>query len=148
MNSKRRRASCIVEMPNQQGEMCFLVSHQEGDKFHMIPGGGVDQGETALMAGIRELKEETNLDTKAIIKLFDHESEFTIHHVFLQLPEAQVFSAQDDVKSLWLLPIKECTNLTENPLLSRSTKYILNRYLLWRKQNLTTVSQMNSPTPI
>ena len=142
---KRRRASCIVELLNEQGQSCFLFSHQEGDRFHMIPGGGIDLGETALNAGIRELKEETDLDTKSIVRLFDYESQHTIHHVFLLIPETQQFQAKDDVKSLWLFPISTVEEIENHPLLSNSTKHILGRYIPWRQQHEEVVKKLRNP---
>ncbi len=36
-----------------------------------IPGGGIEDGETFIEGATRELKEETNLDVKEVITLFD-----------------------------------------------------------------------------
>lgn len=129
---KRRRASCIIEMKSPEGELCILISRQRGDQFNMIPGGGIDRGEAPIIAAIREVNEETTLKTKAVIKLFDHESQFTQHQVFLHQVEEGPYEARDDVEELWLLPISACHNLEEYPQLSRSTKYILGEYIKWR----------------
>jgi ADP-ribose pyrophosphatase YjhB (NUDIX family) len=66
----------------------------------LIPGGGVQYGETALTAGVRELKEETNID--ADIKRFIGVKEIIATHadyhtiVFFNLAEA---INPDDLKS-------------------------------------------------
>ena len=43
----------------------LLVRHVKGDRtYWLLPGGGVDYGETLGEALLREIKEETNLDTE------------------------------------------------------------------------------------
>ena len=130
---KRRRASCVIELKNHDGEICLLISRQRGDQFDMIPGGGVDRGEAPIIAAIREVNEETTLRTKAVMKLFDYESQYTRHIVFLHQVEEGPYEARDDVESLWLLPLSDCHRLDEYPQLSRSTKYILGEYIKWRE---------------
>ena len=134
-SNKKQRSACIVELPNEDGQICILISKQAGDKFAMIPGGGVDQGEAPIISAIRELKEESNLACKAVFKLFDHESEYTFHHVFLLVADGQEFKPCDDVEQLWLMPLTECEKLDEHPELSRSTKVVLKHYAQWRHNN-------------
>ena len=132
---KKQRSSCIVELKDEQGQVCILISKQAGDRFAMVPGGGVDHGETPIISAIRELKEESDLACKAVFKLFEHESEFTFHHAFLLIADGQDFKPCDDVESLWLMPLTECEKLEEHPELSRSTKIVLKRYFQWRSAN-------------
>ncbi len=55
----RVRVACIVV----QDEAILLVRHVKGDKtYWLLPGGGVDYGEAAGDALIREMKEETHLN--------------------------------------------------------------------------------------
>ena len=143
-NNKKQRSACIVELPNEHGQVCILISKQAGDKFAMIPGGGVDQGEAPIVSAIRELKEESNLSCKAAFKLFDHESEYTFHHVFLLLADGQDFKPCDDVEQLWLMPLSECDKLDEHSELSRSTKIVLKRYAQWRHNNQELVKLLMS----
>ena len=46
-----------------QGDEILLIEHTKKDKkYWLVPGGGVDWGESTEQALIREYKEETNLD--------------------------------------------------------------------------------------
>ncbi|MGM9992123.1 MAG: NUDIX domain-containing protein [Candidatus Bruticola sp.] len=46
-----------------QGSRVLLVEHQKnGRKYWLLPGGGVEFGESLSACAVRELKEETNLD--------------------------------------------------------------------------------------
>jgi 8-oxo-dGTP diphosphatase len=55
----RLRVSVIII----EDERILLVRHEKsGRSYWVLPGGGVDFGETLEEAAVRELKEETNLD--------------------------------------------------------------------------------------
>lgn len=66
MADKRRKGAAIVETSNG----ILVVSGRS--KVFMLPGGGADNGESRERAAIRELKEETDLDTKEIKFLFSY----------------------------------------------------------------------------
>lgn len=133
--NKKQRSTCIVELKDEQGQVCILISKQASDQFAMVPGGGVDQGEAPIISAVRELKEESDLACKAALKLFEHESAYTFHHVFLLVADGKDFKPCDDVEQLWLMPLTECERLDEHPELSRSTKIVLKRYFQWRSAN-------------
>ena len=130
--SKRRRATCIIELPDQTGEICILMSKQRGDQYDMLPGGGAERGEPLIIAAIREVREETALKSAGVVKLFEHKSQYTHHSVFRVLVESGDFEARDDVETLWLLSLDGCRELETQPTLSRSTKHVLRRYMAWR----------------
>jgi 8-oxo-dGTP diphosphatase len=74
---KRRRGTAIVDTPNG-----ILVVSRDNRVF-FLPGGGAENGETRKDATIRELKEETNLLATGCYFLFEFESFFNVHKVFL-----------------------------------------------------------------
>ena len=95
----RRQGIAIVE--TKKG---ILVVSGKGNTF-ALPGGGADKNESRKDATIRELKEETNLDTKKISYLFefvgrkwdDHKDRLTENHakVFLVEPIGKARPSQE-----------------------------------------------------
>ena len=75
--SKRRRGTAIVD--TLRG--ILVVSHD--DRTFFLPSGGAEKGESQKTAAIRELKEETYLETVSCRFLFDYESLTDNHEVFL-----------------------------------------------------------------
>lgn len=75
--SKRRRGTAIVD--TSRG--ILVVSHD--NRTFYLPGGGAEKGENQKIAAIREIKEETSLETVACRFLFEYESFNDNHKVFL-----------------------------------------------------------------
>ena len=74
---KRRRGSAIVD--SSRG--ILVVSYDK--RIFYLPGGGAEKGESQKTAAIRELKEETSLETVACRFLFEYEALTNNHEVFL-----------------------------------------------------------------
>ena len=77
LDFKRHRGTVIVDTPKG-----ILVVSYNGRTFY-LPGGGAEKGESRKDAAIRELKEETSLETVACSFLFEYESLTNNHKVFL-----------------------------------------------------------------
>lgn len=47
---------------DDEDRLLLVRQHHENRDIWMVPGGGIEDGETAVEAAVREMKEETNLD--------------------------------------------------------------------------------------
>ena len=57
-----------------RGEKILLIKHQEhknGRAYWVLPGGGIENGETEVQCVRREVQEETNLEIKVVELLLD-----------------------------------------------------------------------------
>lgn len=95
----------------------------------MLPGGGARKGESRINAAIRELKEETKLDSKSCSYLFSHNDPDdgrtvrNLHKVFLIEAGGEPKVARHEVHQIayW--------NRDSNIRLGRTTKIIIEKYL-------------------
>ena len=76
-NSKKRRATIIYE--SESGILLTRISTEPW----LLPGGHAEYHEPRIIAAIRELYEETKLKAIDVNFLFDFESTYYYHKVFL-----------------------------------------------------------------
>ena len=60
-----------VIVMDDKNRMLMVCQHHEDRDIWMVPGGGIEEGESSLEAAVREVDEETGLDVK-IEKLLWH----------------------------------------------------------------------------
>ena len=53
-------------IPDDTGKVILLVEQVPEENFWIIPGDGVEEGETSTQAAIRELREETGLEVDLV----------------------------------------------------------------------------------
>jgi len=63
-----------VIIPDDTGKKILLVEQVPEQNFWIIPGGGVEEGETSTQAAIRELREETGLEVELVRLLWCSEN--------------------------------------------------------------------------
>lgn len=64
---KRARAVAVLV----KNDEVLLIHRRNTKEYYVFPGGGIEEGESAEQAVLRELKEETSITAK-IIKLLQH----------------------------------------------------------------------------
>jgi mutator protein MutT len=76
---KRIRAVAIIVNDNK-----ILVIHRinNGKEYFVLPGGGVENGETVEQAVLREVQEETALEVKIEKMLYHHTYDDNTEHFF------------------------------------------------------------------
>lgn len=80
-NLKSPRASVLVK----NGDSILMIHRlRSGNEYYVLPGGGVEEGETAEEAALRELKEETSILGRVDQKVDEFiDREGRTHYVFL-----------------------------------------------------------------
>jgi len=102
--------------------------------YWVIPGGGVRYGETIAEAGIREIKEETNLDVE-LVRFIGHKELLNLpedYHgvVFYHLasPNHTNIVASDDLSEARFFTMEEIKQL---PKLAESAQWVLKQLGVW-----------------
>jgi len=120
MKYPRIRVSVIVI---QEGKILLVQHEKQGKTYWVLPGGGVDFGETLEEAVVRELKEETNLDitVEKLVFVDDFIPEDRHRHVVDLYFTAKVVSgelklgADSIMREVRYFPIEELAELTLYP---------------------------------
>ncbi|MFA5360374.1 MAG: NUDIX domain-containing protein [Candidatus Paceibacterota bacterium] len=77
---KNQRAGVAIK----QGEKFLLIKRKKGnDIYYILPGGGVESGETPKQAAIREVKEELGIDVIIDKKIADFKHRGNTEFYFL-----------------------------------------------------------------
>jgi 8-oxo-dGTP diphosphatase len=73
MAARRDRAASVVL--SDEGALLVIRRQKNGRNYCVLPGGGVEDGESGPDAALRELNEETGLSGRTVRELW------TIHHL-------------------------------------------------------------------
>lgn len=76
----RERAGVVII---HEGKILLLHRRKYGRRYYLVPGGGVEDGETVEEAAIREAREETGLDVTLARKVWEYQNRQQREHYFL-----------------------------------------------------------------
>jgi 8-oxo-dGTP pyrophosphatase MutT (NUDIX family) len=76
-----RQRACVIII--NEGKILLLHRHKYGRRYYLVPGGGVEAGESIEDAAVREAREETGLDVTLDGKLWEVEDRRQLEHYFL-----------------------------------------------------------------
>jgi len=116
----------------------IALQHIQRDKFHKLPGGGMEQGESLEEAVRREVKEEVGCDCK-ISTLLGMSIEYRNKYNLLQIsyafvvdvvgeigePELDSFEIEEGLTNIWI-PATEALEKMKSEALETSEKYETN----------------------
>ncbi len=144
MKEIRVRVAGVLENNN---EILMIAHEKKGRKYWLLPGGGVDYGETFQEALKREFKEEANLDIEVKHLLFISESiapdsSRHIVNIFFEVEHknGEIKLGEEDVLSdIAYIPIENIDEYTVYPNIKmelktyfsshdKRTKYLGNRW--------------------
>lgn len=80
MSTPRHTARAVVL---NRDSILLMERWRPGQHYFSIPGGGIEPGETAEVAAVRELLEETSCQVVVERQLYLMRFEGTEHHIFL-----------------------------------------------------------------
>lgn len=85
--SPSRRRACAAILDASHTHILMVKHSHNGRTYWTLPGGGLEPGETFEQAAIREAKEETGLEVKIVMPIFDetydHEGRAALSRCFL-----------------------------------------------------------------
>lgn len=107
----------------------LLVRRKSGEKdlTWVFPGGTVEPGETELQTAIRELKEETNIDSEPIELIGDRIHPYTKKHMAYVAMKPLSFDLKlgdDDLDDIRWVDVSELEEYFDTPLYGAVKEYL------------------------
>jgi 8-oxo-dGTP diphosphatase len=131
MTTRRQRGTAIIEYP--QG--ILLVGMRR--TAYLLPGGGVEAGETGLVATAREIREEIGLNVHLLVYLFTMDTIANLHMVHWA---RAVGTPQPCAEIDTLAYYREDVKLH----ISTGTRAILDRFLAYRRDHPAIFSALEA----
>jgi 8-oxo-dGTP diphosphatase len=94
---QRIRATAIVVRENK---LLMIHRFKNGEEYYVLPGGSVEDGETAEAATVRELEEETSLKARVVSKEGDFIENEILHSLyFCEAEDGEVKIKEDSIEA-------------------------------------------------
>ena len=113
MGTKRPRVGSAVVVLKDGKILLGERNKKNANGYWVLPGGGVEWGETIMEAAVREIKEETNLDIE-ILKFICHKEVIATHadyhtvvFFYLAKPKNTEIKVSDDLSDAGFFSIDE-----------------------------------------
>jgi 8-oxo-dGTP diphosphatase len=119
-----RNQSRVIAIDNKN--ILFIHRFRNGEEYYVLPGGGIEKGETPEEAAIREIKEEAGLDAELDSKLWEMYDKYGENHIHIFLakrfsgkltlggPEKEINCEENRYIPTWT-PLAKIKNLTIYP---------------------------------
>jgi mutator protein MutT len=79
MAIKNRSAVAII----RQNRILLIKRIKDGNSYYILPGGGIEPGETPVQTAYREVKEELGIEVEILKKLTEFENRGQIEYYYL-----------------------------------------------------------------
>jgi inorganic pyrophosphatase len=146
----RNRATIFIL---DQNKVLLIHRLKNGNEYYVVPGGGIEQGETETQAAIREVKEETGLDIVLGEKIGEDDTDEGCEYFYISKswngalvlggPEALRQSPTNTYKLEWV-PIEKLNDLN----LKKETREILMRYLSPASRFINSIISITIDRPL
>ena len=133
MSDKKPRLTSAVLVVDNNKFLLAKRNKQNYKGYWIIPGGGVDFGESTKDAAIREIKEETNIDVEIIKKIGYKEiinfpgRYHSIVFYYLAKPKNLNLQANDDISSAKFFNMEDIKELK----IAESVEWVLKKEDFW-----------------
>ena len=134
MPEQKPRLTSAVLVVHEGKYLLGQRNKENYNNYWVIPGGGVNFGETLQDAAIREIKEETNLDVEIIRQICYKEiinvpgNYHSIVFYYLARPKHTDIKAKDDVSMVKFFDIEEIKKLK----IAESVEMVLKDAGFWK----------------
>ena len=116
---------CVVCYENK---VLLVKRKSSGEKLTWVfPGGGVEDGETPMDTAVRELKEETNVDSEPITLIGDRIHPYTKKHmayIALRPLSFELKIGDDDLEDVLWVDIEKIEEYFGTPLYETVKDYL------------------------
>jgi len=118
----------VIGIVNKENQVLIVKRKQkEGDLFWQFPGGGVEDGETNEQAIIRELREETGIDSipiKCLGERIHPSTKKEMSYWSCEYISGDLSISDDDLDEAIWVPVSKCISYFTTPVFQPILDYL------------------------